>query len=162
MPRSLASVYGGAVTRFLGGGGLRGVVSRVIDMPGISGCNGMAVTRDGSTLLVSTGDPFWTSRHGIHEFAVADGSPLRVVGEYGDSEERLRLQLDQPHQVWIASDDNVFIADCGNGRVQVLSPDLDHHWRRPIGGGLIRPVGVCANADVVVVCEYDPANRTTA
>jgi hypothetical protein len=51
--RSLGSVYGGSVTRFLGGS-LRGVVSRVIDTPGAqSFSNGVAVSRDGCTLLVS-------------------------------------------------------------------------------------------------------------
>ncbi len=37
MPRSLGSVYGGSVTRFLGGA-LRGVVSRVIDTGGVVSC----------------------------------------------------------------------------------------------------------------------------
>ncbi len=47
MPRSLGSVYGGSVTRFLGGS-LRGVMSRVIDTPGLkSVSNGVAVSRDG-------------------------------------------------------------------------------------------------------------------
>ncbi len=54
MPRSLASVYGGSVTRFLVGG-VGAFVSRVIETPGVrSVCNGVAVSPDGSTLLVST------------------------------------------------------------------------------------------------------------
>jgi hypothetical protein len=63
MPRSLGSVYGGAVTRFLGVGR---VVSRVIDTPGVvSVGSGLAVTCDGSTLLVvdSVG-----GSHAMHEF----------------------------------------------------------------------------------------------
>jgi hypothetical protein len=52
MPRSLGSVYGGSITRFLGG--LRGVVSDVVKTPGIvPWSNGIAVSHDGSTLLLS-------------------------------------------------------------------------------------------------------------
>jgi DNA-binding beta-propeller fold protein YncE len=47
----------------------------------------------------------------------------------------------------------VFVADYGNNRVQVLTPTLDFHGF--VGVGKLRdPVGVCANADVVVVSEY--------
>jgi hypothetical protein len=78
MPRSLGSVYAGAVTRFLSGG-LQGVESRFIKTPGVkSYSNGVAVSRDGSTLLV-TDDEIGGS-HAIHEFRVADGSRLRVIG----------------------------------------------------------------------------------
>jgi hypothetical protein len=65
MPRSLGSVYGGAVTRFLGGA-LRGAVSRVIDTPGVkSSCNGIAVSVDGCTLVVSDGR-YISCSHAIH------------------------------------------------------------------------------------------------
>ncbi len=68
MARSLGSELGGAVTPFLGDS-LRGVVSRVIDSTGVRSLrNGVAVSRDGSTLLVSDSDGT------IHEFA------RRVVG----------------------------------------------------------------------------------
>jgi hypothetical protein len=51
MARSPGGVLGGAVTPFLGDS-LRGVVSRVIDSTGVrSLSNGVAVIRDGSTLL---------------------------------------------------------------------------------------------------------------
>jgi hypothetical protein len=89
MPRSLGSVYGGSVTRFLGGG-CRGIVSRVIDMPGVkSWGNGVAVSRDGSTLLVSD------CCFAIHTLRIGDGSPLRVIGGAGDGP----LQFKQPRQV---------------------------------------------------------------
>jgi sugar lactone lactonase YvrE len=56
MPRSFGSVYGGSVTRFLGGD-CRGEESCEICMPGVrSWNNGVAVSRDGSTLLVSDYD----------------------------------------------------------------------------------------------------------
>jgi sugar lactone lactonase YvrE len=145
MPRSLGSVYGGAVTRFLGGS-LRGVESRVIDTPGVvSSNNGMAVSHDGSTLLVS--DCFGGS-HAIHKFDVMTGSLRRVVGGGVG-----RLQFQSPWQLWIAPDDFVFVADYNNNRVQVLTPTLELHGFVGVGE-LSGPLGVCANADVVVVSEY--------
>jgi tripartite motif-containing protein 2/3/tripartite motif-containing protein 71 len=148
MPRSLGSVYGGSVTRFLGGS-LRGVVSRVIRTPKV--ClvfNGGAVTLDGCTLLLSDGS---YCTHAIHEFSVADGSRRRVIGGGGDGP----LQFNDPRQLYASRDGFVFVAERGNHRVQVLTPSLDFHAF--IGQGeLVRPVGVCANADVVVVSEFCP------
>ncbi len=131
--------------------GFRGVESRVIDTPGVkSTSNGVAVSRDGSTLLVSD---FHGGSHAIHEFRVADGSRLRVIGGAGDGP----LQFNQPGQVWVASDDHVFVAEHGNNRVQVLTPRLDFHGFVGVGE-LSGPVGVCANDDVIVVSEQT-ANR---
>jgi DNA-binding beta-propeller fold protein YncE len=146
MSRSLGSVLGGSVTRFLGGS-LRGVVSRVIDTPWVnSGYNGIAVSRDGCTLLVTD---YLGASHAIQEFDVMDGSRRRVVGGVGQRP----LQFWSPYQVWIAPDDFVFVADYGNHRVQVLTPTLDFHGFVGVGQ-LLRPAGVCANADVVVVLEH--------
>jgi DNA-binding beta-propeller fold protein YncE len=47
------------------------------------------------------------------------------------------------------------VADYGNDRVQVLTPTLDFHGVVGVGS-LQHPVGVCANADVVVVSENGP------
>jgi hypothetical protein len=143
MPRSLGSTYGGFVARFLGGS-LRGVVGRVIDTPGVeSFCNGVAVSRDGSTLLVS--DSWWCGSHTIHEFALADGSLRRVMGGEGDGP----VEFKAPHQLCFAPDGFVFVAECDNDRVQVLTPTLDFHCF--IGEGEIKcPIGVAASADIVV------------
>ncbi len=110
--------------------------------------NGVAVSRDGSTLLVSDYDG---GSHAIHEFRVADGSRLRVIGGAGDGP----LQFKNPCQVWVASDDYVFVAEFGNNRVQVLTPRLDFHGFVGVGQ-LERPCGVCANDDVIMVSEYGP------
>jgi DNA-binding beta-propeller fold protein YncE len=145
MPRSLGSVYGGSVTRFLGGG-CRGVASRVIAIGGVeSWSNGVAVSRDGSMLLVS--DSFGGS-HAIHAFRVVEGSLLRIIGGAGDGP----LQFKYPYQIWAASDDFVFVADYGNNRVQVLTPRLDFHGFVGVGQ-LTAPLGVCADDDVVMVSE---------
>jgi DNA-binding beta-propeller fold protein YncE len=145
MSRSLGSVYGGSVTRFLGGG-CRGVESRVIATHGVRACsNGVAVSVDGSTLLVLD---YNGGSHAIHEFDVADGSQRRVIGGAGNGP----LQFNRPLQVWVASDGFVFVADSGNNRVQVLTPTLDFHAFIGVGQ-LHRPAGVCANADIVVVSD---------
>jgi DNA-binding beta-propeller fold protein YncE len=145
MPRSLGSVYGGSVTRFLGGG-CRGVASRVIATVGVrSFCNGVAVSRDGSTLLVSD---YEGGSDAIHVFRVADGSRLRIIGSKGNGS----LQFRYPGQVWVASDDFVFVAECRNGRVQVLTPRLDFHGFVGVGQ-LSNPSGVCADDDVIAVSE---------
>jgi DNA-binding beta-propeller fold protein YncE len=145
MPRSLGSVLGGAVAFFLDGG-LRGVESRVIKTPGLkSFSNGVAVSRDGSTLLVTD---YWGGSNAIHEYRVVDGSRRRVVGGAGDGP----LQFKNPREVWIASDHFVFVAEFGNDRVQVLTPTLDFHAFVGVGQ-LHHPVGVCADDAVVVVSE---------
>jgi DNA-binding beta-propeller fold protein YncE len=70
------------------------------------------------------------------------------VGGAGDGP----LQFNSPRQVWIASDDFVFVVDCYNGRVQVLTPRLDFHSF--IGAGqLTDPAGVCVSDALVVVSE---------
>jgi DNA-binding beta-propeller fold protein YncE len=150
MPRSLGSAYSGAVALFLGG--VQGAVRRIIATPGVkSDFNGVAVSRDGSTLLVSD---LSGGSHAIHVFSVADGSLLRVVGRQGSGP----LQFHYPRQVWIASDDFVFVTECHNCRVQVLTPDLDFHGFVGVGK-LTNPAGACANADVVVVSEALPEHR---
>jgi DNA-binding beta-propeller fold protein YncE len=127
---------------------------RVIATAGLkSRSNGVAVSRDGSTLLVSDEDG---GSHAIHEFRVADGSPLWVIGKKGWLGGRGAgdepLQFKSPRQVWVASDDFVFVADYGNHRVQVLTPHLDFHGFVGVGQ-LERPSGVCADDDVVAVSE---------
>jgi DNA-binding beta-propeller fold protein YncE len=147
MPRSLGSVHAGYVTRFLGGS-LRGVVSRVIDTPGVaSTINGIAVRRDGSALLVANSKG---GSNGIHEYVLADasGPQLLVVGKYGSG----AVQFKRPHQVWIASDGFVFVTDAENMRVQVLTPQRDFFGYIGVDK-LSSPIGVCANAAVVVVSE---------
>jgi DNA-binding beta-propeller fold protein YncE len=126
----------------------RGVESRVIATAGLkSDSNGVAVSRDGSTLLVSDCDG---GSRAIHEFRVADGSRLRVIGGAGDGP----LQFKNPCQVWIASDDHVFVADYGNKRVQVLTPRLDFHAF--VGVGQLGTIsGLCADDDVIMVSEHD-------
>jgi DNA-binding beta-propeller fold protein YncE len=105
----------------------------------------VAVRRNDSTLLVVDS---YGGTHAIHVFSVADGSRLRVIGGAGDGP----LQFHRPRQVWIAPDGYVFVADTGNKRVQVLTPQLDFHAFVGVGS-LNCPFGVCANDDTVLVCD---------
>jgi DNA-binding beta-propeller fold protein YncE len=135
------------VTRFLGGG-FRGVACRVIPTPGVKSFgNGVAVSVDGSTLLVA--DHEGRARP-VTAISLTDGALRRGVGGVGYG----RLHFKRPCQVWVAGDGFVFVADGGNNRVQVLTPTLDFHGF--VGVGQLRnPAGVCANADVVVASELD-------
>jgi DNA-binding beta-propeller fold protein YncE len=156
MPRSLGSVYGGSVTRFLGSA-LRSTSSRrVIATPRVkSRCSGVAVSVDGCMLLVSD---WYGGSHAIHELSVVDGSQRRAVGGAGTGP----LRFNRPCQVYIAPDGFVFVADYGNNRVQVLTSSLNFHCF--IGEGDVRrPIGVCANADVVVVgSEHEHSTHRVA
>ena len=145
MPRSLGSVYGSLVTRFVGG--LRGKVSRVIKTPGIkSWSNCVAVSRDGCTLLVSDD---WGGSNSIHTYCALSGAFQRTIGCWGHG----ALQFWKPHQVWVASDDHVFVADQGNNRIQVLTPRVFEFHGFVGVGQLEGPSGVCADEHVVCVSE---------
>jgi hypothetical protein len=143
MPRSAGSVYLGAIVRFLGG--FRGVQSRVID-EAREAAFGMAVTRDGSTLLRTSGN--CGASHGIVVVCIASGSRLGFVGSYGSEQ----LQFKGPRQLWISDDDHVFVAEFGNHRIQVLTPQFEFHSFVGVGS-LDHPSGVCGNADIVAVSE---------
>jgi tripartite motif-containing protein 2/3 len=141
LPRSLGSVLGCWVVRFLGG--FRGVESRVIPTRVSQSISyGVAITRNGDTLLAVVSQ-------GFHVFSVRSGAHLRAVGTPGVGP----LQFRSPMQICVASDDHVFVADCGNNRVQELTPEFDFHGF--IGTGQLRdPVGVCADGGIVAVAEY--------
>lgn len=147
MPRSLGSVLGSFVVRFVGGG-LRGVESRAVKtLNARSVSNGVAVSRDGSTLLVSH---YENDAHaGVRTFCVHTGVHFRTIGGAGNGP----LQFHFPCQVWVASDDFVFVADQGNNRIQILTPRaFDFH--RFVGvGQLEHPSGVCAGGEHIIVSE---------
>jgi DNA-binding beta-propeller fold protein YncE len=145
MSRSLGSAYSGSVARFLGGS-MRGIASRIITTRRVKPLDsGVAVSVDGSTLLVTDCDG---GSHAIHVYGVADGSRRRIVGEKGDGP----LQFNRPYQIHVTPDDCVFVAEFMNRRVHVLTPSLDFHSFIGVGE-LSGPVGVCASVDVVVVSE---------
>ncbi len=142
MPRSLGSVYGGSVTRFLGGGS-RDMTSRFLATV-VHSC-GVAVRGDSSTLLLCDTSG---GTDAVHHVRISDGARLAVIGGRGDEP----LRFNTPGQVWEAPDGFVFVGDDHNRRVQVLTPELTFHGFIGVGQ-LYGAVGVCANTDVVVVSE---------
>jgi DNA-binding beta-propeller fold protein YncE len=148
MPRSFGSVYAGSVVRFLGG--CRGVPSRVIETGVASWNNTMALTHDGTMLLaVNISIDVDITRPAITVIRVAGGDVVRRVGTHGTGP----LQFRCPRQVCVAVDEHVFIADCDNDRVQVLTPTLEFHSF--LGADqLVSPVGVCADDTFVGVSEF--------
>jgi hypothetical protein len=105
----------------------------------------MAVSDDGSTLIAVD---ILHMLQAVHEFSVADGALVRRVGGFGAAP----LQFNTPCQVCVAPDGFVFVTDYGNARVQVLTRHFAFHGFVGVGQ-LSKPMGVCANADVVVVTE---------
>jgi hypothetical protein len=140
LPRSLGSVNAGSIIRFLGG--CRGVVSREIPLPFAGPLNpAIAVTRDGSQLLVGSSDK-------IHVINVRSGDRVRVVGDH-----RAARWFKFVRDVFIAADDFVFVADSDSHHIRILTPSLDLYSLA--GAGQLRyPDGVCADADVIAVSEY--------
>jgi DNA-binding beta-propeller fold protein YncE len=164
MPRSLGSVYGGSVTQFLRGS-LYSTATFTIEMPGVkSWGKGIAVSRDGTRRYVSDRGG---QSHGLREYSLVDGSLLWVIGKKAywllSFHCNGPLEFQCPCQVWVAPDDFVFVADCGNHRVhwQVLTPTLNFHGFVGVGT-LTQPTGVCADDDVVVVSEWLHNGATTA
>jgi DNA-binding beta-propeller fold protein YncE len=148
MPWSLGSVFGCLVARFVSG--LCGMKGRVIETPGVrSQHNGIAVSRDGATLLVSDTNG---GTHRLHVFNVHTGARLRTIGSWGTGP----LQFRCPRQVWVASDDYVFVADEGNDRIQILTPVAFDFYAFVGVGQLGMPRGVCADGDIIAVSELCP------
>jgi hypothetical protein len=138
MPRSLGSVLGSAVVRFLGG--FRDKESRSIPMRRFGS---IAISRDGATLYVSA--------DGVHAYILATGAHLRSVGVgWGVGP----LQFKYTRQIWIAPNDLVFVADGLNNRLQILTPQLDFHGFMG-ARELDCPYGVGGDDTVVAVSEFN-------
>ncbi len=141
MPRSLASVTAAHTVLFLGST-FRGCETRTIAAPNLpSRGDVFAVSRDGRTAIIM--DEY---RGRIYAICPHTGAVLRGIGGFGSG----RLQFKEPRQVFVASDDIVFVADTDNNRVQILTLQLDFHSEigRPRA-----PTAVCADDHVIVVCD---------
>ncbi len=152
MPRSLGSVYGGTVTRFLGGG-LRGVVSHSIMVPCATThrISGVAVNHDGLTLLAADGDDGDDDGGAVTVVAitVAGRDVLRVTG--GRDAEQLRFDFPR-HLLYTAADGFMFVAERHRFHPPRVTRELDFHGFVGVGDVHFH-VGVCADADVVIVSD---------
>jgi hypothetical protein len=114
--------------------------------------NGIAVSGrgDDARLLVSDGGNYCTS-HAISVFSLADGALVHTVG--GPDAGSGMCQFHDPCQLCVATDGFVFVADRGNNRIQVLTPELT--FSAFVGSGRLKcPRGVAASDAVVVASEW--------
>ncbi len=98
--------------------------------------------------VAPTGDLYVTDGYGnakVHRFA-ADGTLLQSWGEPGIGPGQFNL----PHDVWIAPDGRVFVADRENDRIQIFSPTgaFLEEWTH-----VQRPTGLCMRDGLVYVSE---------
>ncbi len=143
MPRSIGSVYAAWTVLFLGAD-FRAARTRTLNLDPAAGDNEcIALTRDGSALLVTN-----QISDTVSMFRVADGRLLRTIGGLGTGP----AQFNRPWGLFVAADGHVFVADKGNARVQELTPALEYCG---VFGARqrLRPRGVCADADVVAFTE---------
>jgi hypothetical protein len=150
-PRSLGSVHAAAVLRFCRST-FRARKRRFTplgDLGSVEHC--FALTRDGKTLLMT--NTRIGNVHAILAVDVESGALVQSVGKWGGSKWGIRpLDFNDTQHIYVAEDDFVFVADCGNDRIQILTPQLGFHAF--VGRGeLHRPVGVCADDDAVFVSQ---------
>jgi hypothetical protein len=148
MPRSLGSVYGGVITLFLGSHfvGLEDpdATDQFAGAAYFMG-GGVAVSRDGSRLLMAGHTSNWDDIGVFCAYHVADGLELRVLDGPACG------WLWRPRQVYVAADGYVFVADNRRRRVAVFTPTL--RLSCYIGHDKMGCAAVCANASVVVVAS---------
>jgi hypothetical protein len=147
-PRSLGSVFAAAAIRFIGCS-MRPFQwpqyhRRVIDVNVCPSFSGLAVTCDGSRLLLSV-----MYKHQLHVLRASDGAYLEIIGDKGAGQ----LQFLYPCQVWVSDDDFVFVVEALGRRVQVLTPRLAFHAFIGDESTLHEPHGVCASAEDVFVAD---------
>jgi hypothetical protein len=143
MSRSIGSLYGGLVALFLGST-FRGRVTRTFATQ-FTSCGGVAITRDGSAVLISN---FCYGDDAIYVFHPETGELLRIIGCKGYGQ----LQFNFPFGITIAPDDHIYVSERTNNRVQVLTPCFDFHSF--VGADQLHaPVGVCASDEIVAVSE---------
>jgi hypothetical protein len=143
LPRSLGSVYGACVARFLHGG-LRGSEHTRLSFGDIGArYNGLAVI----------------SKHGLDaRLLVSDADSDRLLEVCANNTRQICSQpcdVVRPAQVCVAPDGFVFVADAYKDRICVLTPELAYHGS--LGdrwfSDLANPTGVCADNELVVVAH---------
>jgi hypothetical protein len=143
LPRSVGSIYVARVALFLGPcfdrTPRRLFDARRCDFSGFE----TVLCFDGSARFFTTDNV--TS---IYVRSTADGALLHTVGDKGCGP----LHFHDIGQACACADGFVFVADARNNRIVVLTPQLGFHGF--VGMHVLgRPIGVCADADVVVVSE---------
>lgn len=145
LPWSLGSANGGKVAQFLNGGPIQGRREAQTEYSGPH-VTCVVPKPDGSGYLA-------TSILDTNLFELnRDGTIKRVIGKgYGHGE----LKFYIPTQVFIAADGFVFVAEAGNGRIQILTPTYKFHAfldiRTLIGQKHAAPRGVVVTDTTIFV-----------
>lgn len=109
---------------------------------------GPPFNRPTGVAIAPSGDLYVTDGYGnakVHRFS-ADGSLIQSWGEPGIGPGQFNL----PHDVWVAPDERVFVADRENDRIQIFGPTgifLDQ-WTH-----VQRPTGLCIRDGLIYVSE---------
>jgi sugar lactone lactonase YvrE len=114
--------------------------------PGIvASCNGIAVTMDGASFVVTD-----SVSHSLCVFSVWDGLPRHIIAGPSSGSPR---HFARPKQLWVSRSAAgcVFLADRDNNAVHILRANLTFH--SSIYSRLSTPAGVCGNRRVVIVSE---------
>ena len=137
-PRSLGSVLGAAVARFLPRGFQCALRAVVAPLDRVCTVQHLAVSPDGAVLYRS----LW-AHHVVEARRVTDGELLH---------EAAHNRVRRPEQLAVARDGNVLVAEFSNDRIQVMTPQL--RLVTYLGVGVLHgPAGVC----VVVDTDNDDA-----
>ena len=101
---------------------------------------GVAIAPDGELYVC---DGYGNAR--VHRFT-SDGQLIQSWGEPGTGHGQFNL----PHDIWVAPDDRVFVADRENDRIQIFSRDgkFLEEWTQ-----VQRPTGLCIRNGLVYVSE---------
>lgn len=90
----------------------------------------------------------------VHRFS-ADGTLIQSWGEPGSAPGHFNL----PHDIWVASDGRVFVADRENDRIQIFDPagQFLEQWTH-----VQRPTGLCIQDGLIYVSElwWIPGQRS--
>jgi streptogramin lyase len=143
----------------------------MLGTPGVSSATGYdaskgiaSITRGGppfnrptGVAIAPNGDIYVADGYGnarVHRFA-SDGRLIQSWGEPGNQPGEFNL----PHDIWVAPDEKVFVADRENDRIQIFSPtgEFLDQWT-----DVQRPTGLCIRDGLVYVSElwWVPGQRS--
>ncbi len=109
---------------------------------------GPPFNRPTGVALAPNGDLYVSDGYGnarVHRFS-ADGKLIQSWGEPGTGPGQFNL----PHDIWVTSDERVFVADRENDRIQIFGPTgkFLEQWTN-----IQRPTGLCIRDGLIYVSE---------
>jgi sugar lactone lactonase YvrE len=109
---------------------------------------GPPFNRPTGVALAPNGDLYVSDGYGnarVHRYT-ADGKFIQSWGEPGTGPG----QFNEPHDIWVAPDERVFVADRENDRIQIFGPagKFIEQWTH-----VQRPAGLCIRGGLIYVAE---------